>query len=618
MNAKTLLAHAAVILCGIPLWAQAPEERYGVVRAVQGSAFAQNASSMQDPQSLTVNLPLFEGDTAWTEATGRLGAVLPDGNSLWLDGGTRMEIDRLPTGTEDGGGSLEIRLWKGTVLVELRNWIPSLASSALSTPSASVSPLRACTVIIEVETVDRTRVTCLEGACTVTTAGGGQTLEAGQMTYADYGYPPLRPLAAQRASYEPLLAFSNDALPRRARGVSQRYLPDNLRTYAGDFDTYGTWIYTNDYGYVWRPSVLEAEWSPYMNGRWWWGPWGMTWVPVETWGWVPFHYGRWTFVTGIGWGWIPLSIFSPAWVAWYWGDGGWLGWCPLGWDGYPYWTHCGWFSVHVGHLYDPYIHRVIVHHRTAPPPRPIYPRAQGVGGVALRGGGPRGSGAVISPLHLPPDRVRDFDQGRTSWDDLKRAAEEPLRVRDSRRDPSPSATGDGRSRWTSSPPRPASDPSSGRRSRGSDPGRTPQDDTGGSLSPRARQPVGNPGTGTSAADPPRSREPVGSPSMGKGSDASGGSRSSRWTQPSGVPTRKGDSPSASRERARTPVSPPQRSSGRVETPRSSGRSESSRESASPKTGRSSGQPRYIPSRPSSGLDQPSPAPRPSSGGRRRR
>jgi hypothetical protein len=617
MSAKTLLASAAVILCGLPLWAEGPAERYGVVRAVQGGAFAQNAASERDPQGLTVNLPIFEGDTAWTEASGRLGAVLPDGNSLWLDGGTRMEVDRLPSGTEEGGNSLQFRLWKGTALVEMRNWTPSLVSSAFSTPSASISPLRACTLIIEVETVDRTRVTCLDGACTVTTAGGGLTLESGQMTYGDYGYPPLRPLAAQRASYEPLLAFSNDSLPRRARGVSQRYLPENLQTYSGDFDTYGTWVYTNDYGYVWRPSVLEAEWSPYMNGRWWWGPWGMTWVPVETWGWAPFHYGRWTFVTGIGWGWIPLSIFSPAWVAWYWGDDGWLGWCPLGWDGYPYWSHCGWYSVGVGHLYDPHIHRVIVHHRTAPPPRPIYPRAQGVGGVALRGGGPRGGGAVVSPLNLSPDRVRDYDRGRTSWDDLKRDAEGPQRARDSRTEPAPGSAGTGRTGWGSSPPDPASGSAGGRRTRVAEPGRTAGDGAGGAISPRTREPVGTPGAGNSGTVSPRSRESVGSPTRGGRAGASGGSRSSRWTQQSGVPTRDGESPSASRERVRTPVSPPRGSSGRVEAPRSSERSESSRESASPKSGRSSGQPRYIPSRPSSGMDQPSPAPKSQSGGRRR-
>lgn len=56
---------------------------------------------------------------------------------------------------------------------------------------------------------------------------------------------------------------------------------------------------------------------------------GNTWVSDYSWGWAPFHYGRWTFDNYYGWMWIPGTEWGPAWVAWRSG-GGYYGWAPLG------------------------------------------------------------------------------------------------------------------------------------------------------------------------------------------------------------------------------------------------------------------------------------------------
>jgi hypothetical protein len=93
---------------------------------------------------------------------------------------------------------------------------------------------------------------------------------------------------------------------------------------------YGGWDYDSSYGYVWSPnvSVVGAGFSPYATcGHWALTEYGWTWVSDWSWGWAPFHYGRW--ITRAGrWSWVPGSMWGPAWVSWRSG-GGYVGWSPL-------------------------------------------------------------------------------------------------------------------------------------------------------------------------------------------------------------------------------------------------------------------------------------------------
>jgi len=91
---------------------------------------------------------------------------------------------------------------------------------------------------------------------------------------------------------------------------------------------YGNWVSTPEYGQVWIPRDVPADWRPYTYGRWVYTDYGWTWVAQEEWGWAPFHYGRWTYLSSHGWGWIPGTVWAPAWVAWRHGPG-WVGWAPL-------------------------------------------------------------------------------------------------------------------------------------------------------------------------------------------------------------------------------------------------------------------------------------------------
>jgi hypothetical protein len=90
----------------------------------------------------------------------------------------------------------------------------------------------------------------------------------------------------------------------------------------------GQWIQTDDYGYVFQPTVQDPQWAPYTDGHWVYSDQGWVWVSDEPWGWATYHYGRWANLDGTGWCWVPGYQWAPAWVSWRYG-GGYAGWAPL-------------------------------------------------------------------------------------------------------------------------------------------------------------------------------------------------------------------------------------------------------------------------------------------------
>jgi hypothetical protein len=96
-----------------------------------------------------------------------------------------------------------------------------------------------------------------------------------------------------------------------------------------DLAPYGEWIDEPEYGWIWCPADVAADWRPYVDGRWvYTNEFGWTWVGAENWAWAPYHYGRWTRLGARGWAWVPGREWAPAWVAWRSGNG-YVGWAPL-------------------------------------------------------------------------------------------------------------------------------------------------------------------------------------------------------------------------------------------------------------------------------------------------
>ena len=98
---------------------------------------------------------------------------------------------------------------------------------------------------------------------------------------------------------------------------------------------YGYWVEDPDYGRVWRPRRIPADWRPYAYGTWvYTRDYGWVWVSDEPFGWVVYHYGRWVWSDHYGWVWVAGYDWAPAWVEWCYG-GGYVGWAPMPPD--PYW-----------------------------------------------------------------------------------------------------------------------------------------------------------------------------------------------------------------------------------------------------------------------------------------
>jgi hypothetical protein len=127
--------------------------------------------------------------------------------------------------------------------------------------------------------------------------------------------------------------------------VVQQNLPETVTPYYSTLSPYGTWLYVNDLGYCWQPTVavIDSGWRPYyQSGHWIWTDYGWYWHSYYSWGWAPFHYGRWHHLRHHGWVWYPDRVWGPAWVSWR-VNSGYCGWAPL--------PPSAYYGVGVGFMY---------------------------------------------------------------------------------------------------------------------------------------------------------------------------------------------------------------------------------------------------------------------------
>ena len=123
------------------------------------------------------------------------------------------------------------------------------------------------------------------------------------------------------------------------QNINYNYFYDSL-------SPYGSWVDVDGYGWCWQPTVavINVGWQPYCNnGRWIYTSCGWYWYSNYSWGWAPFHYGRWFRSPRWGWCWRPGQTWGPAWVSWRYSNN-YCGWAPL-----PPAAH---YTVGVGYTYN--------------------------------------------------------------------------------------------------------------------------------------------------------------------------------------------------------------------------------------------------------------------------
>ncbi|VTU18778.1 DUF6600 domain-containing protein [Variovorax sp. PBL-E5] len=318
------------------------------------------ALAQQDPPGRVAQLNFHQGtvsfspagDDSWYDAAPN--RPLTTGDRLWTDRGARAELYigstavRLDDQTELALSELSddtarLTALQGSVAARVRD---DLAGRRFEIDTGNLAVVIDAAADLRIDAdpdSDITHVAVASGNATLY-GEGGESLQLGgrqQLTVSG------RHLAA--VSGTPVQAGA-DAFERwvaeRSRledqSVSARYVSREVAGYQ-QLDNHGDWQSDPDYGEVWYPRDVDADWAPYQDGQWVdVAPWGWTWVDAAPWGFAPFHYGRWARI-GRRWCWVPgrpnaRPVYAPALVGFIGGAGAALsigggrngvGWFPL-------------------------------------------------------------------------------------------------------------------------------------------------------------------------------------------------------------------------------------------------------------------------------------------------
>ena len=306
--AKTLLVFA--FLCGAPALAQEePPARVGRVSFISGAlAFYQSGDA--DWSAAKVNLPAATGGWFATDPQSRAELRIgPDTIDIAED--SELDIADLRDRV------MQIGVEHGRINLHLRE-LSEGASAEIDIPRGGVWLLQPGIYDIETDAADRpTRITAFEGSARFVGGGVDLTIKAGDSMVLSGG--------------DTLSATVERALPDgfakwcRSRDYDEHRVASSHRfslamTGFEELGAYGSWDTVPDYGAVWYPSSVPADWAPYRDGHWVWiEPWGWNWVDAEPWGFAPCHYGRWARINN-RWGWVPgdfvpQPVYAPALVA---------------------------------------------------------------------------------------------------------------------------------------------------------------------------------------------------------------------------------------------------------------------------------------------------------------
>lgn len=288
---------------------------------------------LSDWATASINTPLREGDSVWVPSGGKAELQLKDGTYLRLNENSSIEILTI------GNNSFQFYLTTGHLYVNfrgLKDTVLQVDTPAFSTRAYERSSFRidqadknAAILVYKGTVYSENKHEKIKVDAKNTLSFKGDRTELSTLGPVDEWEKWNR--ERDNRLYEQI------AGPKVEKD-STKYLPEELGTYSDDLNANGKWVRTSDYGTVWTPTVVVADWAPYRVGRWVWMGGDYVWISYEPWGWAPYHYGRWVYSSPFGWGWIP-----PARGAVYWGPGF------VGWVHTP--TYVAWVPLAPGEIY---------------------------------------------------------------------------------------------------------------------------------------------------------------------------------------------------------------------------------------------------------------------------
>jgi len=279
--------------------ADAAEHGVGRLSLINGFVGVTRDDSGQ-PVTASINQPLVTTDRVITGEGSRAEIQFDPGSMI-----------RLASNTEVRMGDLQYRHYlvqisQGTTLFRVLQ--DTDARIEISTPSVSVSPLRAGIYRVTVRPDGSSEITVRAGEAELNSPSGSERLPAGQtmLSRGPVNNPEFRSVAAIPYDEWDRWNADRDRFFEQAPDVS-RYAGPDIEG-AQELANYGRWVWDPAYGYVWTPANEPPDWAPYRDGRWEGVDYyGWSWVGNEPWGWAPYHYGNW-YRASFGWAWYPGAI----------------------------------------------------------------------------------------------------------------------------------------------------------------------------------------------------------------------------------------------------------------------------------------------------------------------
>jgi len=298
---------------------------YARVSFIEGDALF-NSPDTDEWVALSPNFPLRDGDRVWAGEDSKVEVRFDGGGTAWAN--YESELDLTSVRRDSEGDTYQLALPSGEASFEVGNFSILGSVFQVDTPGPSVRAYGAARFRVSVLSDGTTQVGVKQGSVEVETESGLDSVDAGTLFEVDAdGYTRSMALPGDDG-WDSWVAARSERYDRTYK--SARYLPDDMKGYADEFEESGRWERSPDYGNVWVPDVA-SDWSPYSNGRWVWVAGDYVWLPFDPW-YAPFHFGRWQWAASSGWCWVPPhrggAYWSPGYVGWSWGADR-LYWVPL-------------------------------------------------------------------------------------------------------------------------------------------------------------------------------------------------------------------------------------------------------------------------------------------------
>ena len=305
---------ALVVLCmGVAAWADPPIHA-GRVAEVVGNVW-QLDTETRAWVKLGVNQSVGRGDVLRTDARAHL-TMRVGSSTFWLSEQSDLEVLQLDS------KDVLLRLARGELAMRLRS-DEAAQETRVQTREGLVGANSEG--LFRIDQLERgTRITALQGQMQFDADPGAPAqrvwLREGERAWLGWAEAArVERISGNSDTFGAWLLQRDQAEFQQGVGVVQYVSPE--MTGAEDLGRYGIWEESPEYGTVWYPNGVAANWEPYRDGRWaWTSQWGWSWVDNAPWGFAPFHYGRWVQYGG-RWAWTPGRLerrpsYAPALVQW--------------------------------------------------------------------------------------------------------------------------------------------------------------------------------------------------------------------------------------------------------------------------------------------------------------